>query len=113
MTIEVTEYDRPSTFGSRTTMSWADVRGVLTFEAAGSGTRMRWTWDVQPKGLARVLMPVVGLMGRRQERAVWEGLRRYLENRSLRGSARPDDLRCHPAECRPARSARSWAGSAD
>ena len=92
MTIEVTEYDRPCTFGSRTTMSWADVRGALTFEAAGAGTRMRWAWQVQPKRLARLLVPVVGIVGRRQERAVWEGLRRYLESGGLRGSALTGDL---------------------
>lgn len=89
MTIEVTEYDRPRTLGSHTTMSWADVRGALTFEASGTRTRMRWAWDVQPKRLARLLMPVVGVVGRRQERAVWEGLRRYLEHRSLRDDTRP------------------------
>jgi hypothetical protein len=83
MTIEVTEYDRPRTFGSRTTMSWADVRGTLTFEAAGAGTRMRWAWHVQPKRFARILTPVIGIVGRRQERAVWEGLKRYLESGSL------------------------------
>jgi hypothetical protein len=81
MSIEVTEYERPRTLGSHTTMSWADVRGVLTFETAGTGTRMRWTWEVRPKRLSRILTPVVGMVGRRQERAVWEGLRRYLEDR--------------------------------
>jgi hypothetical protein len=87
MTIEVTDYDRPRTFGSRTTMAWADVRGTLTFEAAGAGTRLRWAWHVQPKGLARVLTPVISVVGRRQERAVWEGLKRYLESSSVRGNA--------------------------
>lgn len=83
MTVEVTEYDRPSTFGSHTTMSWADVRGALTFEAGGTKTRLRWTWDVRPKRLGWLLWPAIGVVGRRQERAVWEGLRRYLENRGL------------------------------
>jgi hypothetical protein len=85
MTIEVTDYDPPSTLGTHTTMSWADVRGVLTFEPAGTGTRMRWAWDVQPKRLARLLTPVVGVVGRRQERSVWEGLRTYLEDRRTHG----------------------------
>ena len=79
MIVEVTEYDRPRRFASHTTMSWAEVRGALTFDAAGAGTRMRWAWDVQPTGFAKVLAPVVGVIGRRQERAVWEGIRRYLE----------------------------------
>jgi hypothetical protein len=79
MIVEVTGYDRPRRFASRTTMGWAEVRGELTFDAAETGTRMRWAWDVQPKGLARVLTPVVVIVGRRQEQAVWTGLKRHLE----------------------------------
>ncbi len=81
MTIEVTQYDRPHRLASRTVMSWAEIRGALTFDAAGAGTRMRWAWTVRPKGARRVMAPIVGIVGRRQEQAVWEGLKHYLENR--------------------------------
>lgn len=40
---------------------------------------MRWAWDVLPKGMAKLLTPLVGVVGRRQERACWTGLKRYLE----------------------------------
>jgi hypothetical protein len=86
MTIEVTEYDRPRRMESRTTMSWAVIRGVLTFEPEAAGTRMRWAWDVEPKKFARALGPLVGIIGRRQERVVWQGLKRYLEEPSDRGA---------------------------
>jgi polyketide cyclase/dehydrase/lipid transport protein len=79
MIVEVTGYDRPRRFASRTTMAWTEIRGELTFDAAGAGTRMRWAWDVQPKGLSRLLTPVVSIVGRRQEQAVWTGLKRHLE----------------------------------
>jgi hypothetical protein len=80
MTIEVTEYDRPYRIGSTTTMSRADIRGVVGFETIGASTRITWTWQVRPKGLASALTPIVGVVGRRSERACWEGLKQYLES---------------------------------
>ncbi|HEY6683573.1 MAG TPA: SRPBCC family protein, partial [Propionibacteriaceae bacterium] len=57
MLIEVTEYQRPSRFGSRTTMSTADVDGGLTFEPVDGATGMSWSWDVRPRGSLRLLAP--------------------------------------------------------
>jgi len=79
MTVELTDYDPPRRIASVTTASWAEIRGAVTFDRAGDATRMRWSWDVRPKGLARVMTPLVGVVGRREERACWEGLKRYLE----------------------------------
>ena len=80
MDVDITAYDRPRRMASRTTMSWSEVEGELAFEAEGSATKMRWDWDVRPKGLANLLRPLVGVIGRRSERACWEGLKRYLES---------------------------------
>jgi uncharacterized protein YndB with AHSA1/START domain len=79
MIVEVTEYDRPRRVASSTTMPWANIDGVLELEPVASGTRMRWNWHVHPKGVHRLLGPVVGVMGRRSEQACWQGLKRYLE----------------------------------
>jgi len=79
ITLEVTEYARPNRLGSTTTMSTADIVGGVTFEPRPGGTRMRWSWELLPKGVARVLTPVIMLMGRRQEEQIWTGLKRYLE----------------------------------
>jgi hypothetical protein len=35
---------------------------------------------MRPTGAARFLGPLVGVVGNRQERACWEGLKRYLED---------------------------------
>lgn len=79
MDIEITHCDRPHRMASRTTMSWSEVNGEMSFEPVGSSTRMRWDWDVRLKGHMRTLTPLAGFIGRRQERACWEGLKRYVE----------------------------------
>jgi len=87
LTVEMTEYLRPHQFATHTSMSWADVEETLTFDPAGTGTRMRWAWHIRPKGMAISLAPIVSVIGARHERAVWVGLKRYLES-SDRAAAR-------------------------
>ena len=80
MVVDITAYDRPRRMASRTTMSWSEVEGELAFESLGNSTKMRWAWDVRPKGMANLLRPLVGVIGRRSESTCWEGLKRYLES---------------------------------
>lgn len=80
MRIELTGYDRPGRLASRTATKLADIGGALTFDPVPGGTRMRWSWSVRPKGAARLLAPVITWIGRRQEQAIWTGMKRYLEN---------------------------------
>ena len=80
MRIELTGYDRPGRLTSHTIMRQADMDGTLTFEPAPSGTRMRWSWLVRPKGAVRLLAPLITWMGRRQEQTIWTSMKRYLEN---------------------------------
>ena len=89
MSVEVTEYERPHRLATHTSMSWADVQEVLTFDTAGTGTRMRWAWHVRPKGMAISLAPIVSVIGARQERALWEGMKRYLEMAAERAQGTP------------------------
>jgi hypothetical protein len=79
MTVEYTEARRPHVLASRAAMASAEVRGALTFEPVPQGTRLRWSWDLRPKGFYRFLAPVMGPVGRRSERQIWTGLKRYLE----------------------------------
>jgi len=79
MVTELTEYDRPSRLGYTTITSTLDIDGTLTFQQVGQSTRMRWAWDVRPKGTTRLLTPIVSAIGRQEERT-WQGLKRHLEN---------------------------------
>jgi uncharacterized protein YndB with AHSA1/START domain len=79
MTTENTGYDRPQRLASTTRLSTMDIEGTLTFDPVPAGTRMRWSWEVRPRGLLKLAAPVVARIGARQERAIWTGLKRVLE----------------------------------
>lgn len=88
MEVEITSYDRPRQLASRTRMTSLDIAGTLTFEAVDGGTRMRWSWDVTPRGGMRLLGPVIGWRGRRQERRIWRELKKVLESRQYETETR-------------------------
>ena len=80
LAIEYTGFQRPSRLASTTRMAQAEFSGTLTFEPAGAGTRLRWSWNARFTWPLRLLAPVLARVGRRQERATWAGLKRYLES---------------------------------
>jgi carbon monoxide dehydrogenase subunit G len=79
MVIEFTGFDRPTRIEETAHMSSMDLHGRLTFEPVPPGTRMRWSWQLQPRGVLRLMGPLVASMGRRSERRIWTGLKRLLE----------------------------------
>jgi len=79
MTLEYTRYERPSRLDSVTYMASAGMRGTLRFEPVPAGTRMRWSWDVEPRGFVKFLAPIVTRIGQRQEQRIWASLKRHLE----------------------------------
>ena len=81
MTIEYTTYERPRRLASSIHMPAADIAGTLRFDTVANGTRMGWSWVVRPRGLYRLLTPVIARVGRRQEQENWGGLKRFLEAR--------------------------------
>ena len=87
MTVVCTGYERPKRFASHSSLRGAEVEGELTFEPEGTGTRMRWSWDVEPKGFRRLLDPLAARVGDRQERRIWERLKALLEEDGLVGTA--------------------------
>jgi len=87
MTTEFTGYQRPRWLASTTRLSTMDIQGTLTFDPVPAGTRMRWSWELQPRGLLKLLTPVVVRIGGRQERAIWTGLKRLLEAQEAPSSA--------------------------
>jgi hypothetical protein len=79
MVIEFTHYDRPRLLASHTTMKQAEIDYILTFEPITDGTRMRWSGSVRPRGILRLLTPLVGWMGSRQEQRIWSSMKQLLE----------------------------------
>ncbi len=79
MMIEYTVYERPRRLASSTHLSGMEIWGTLTFDPVSEGTRMRWSWNLQPRGVLRLLMPLLTRVGLRQEEAIWAGLQQYLE----------------------------------
>jgi hypothetical protein len=55
MTIEWIGYDPPRRLASWTHLSTMEIRGALTFDPVPEGTRMRWSWVVQPGGVFKLL----------------------------------------------------------
>jgi uncharacterized protein YndB with AHSA1/START domain len=82
MTIEYTEFDRPRRLGSTTHMSAMDINGTLLFESQGQSTKMKWLWDIEPRGFIKLLGPIVRRIGERQELANWTGLKKVMEAQS-------------------------------
>jgi Polyketide cyclase / dehydrase and lipid transport len=86
MTTELAGYERPRQLASTTCLSTMDIQGTLTFDPV-AGTRMRWAWELEPRGLLKLLTPIVARIGQRQERAIWTGLKRVLEGQEAPFSA--------------------------
>lgn len=80
MSLQVLDYDRPHRLHNVVRSSYMQVDGTLTFESTGSGTRLRWDWDMCLVGPMRVMSPVLAVVGPRWERRNWVGLSRYIES---------------------------------
>jgi hypothetical protein len=78
MTVEFTGYERPRLLASHSSLPGAEIDGELTFAPDGPGTRMRWSWGVQAKGLMRLFHPLVSRIGDRQEHRTWQSLKALL-----------------------------------
>jgi hypothetical protein len=77
--IEVIGYERPRRLTNSIHMSTMDVRGGLTFDPVPAGTRMRWAWELLPRGVFKLMTPVIARIGKRMEPRVWAGLKRLME----------------------------------
>ena len=79
MTVEITEYDRPHGLASVTHSPGLDIHSRLRFDPVEGATRMRWSSEIRPHGLMRLLIPILGVIGRRQTAAIWRGLKQTVE----------------------------------
>jgi hypothetical protein len=87
MTTQSTGYQRPRRLALRSHLSAMEIHGSLTFDPVPGGTRMRWSWEVEPHGPLKLMSPLVARVGARQERAIWTGLKRLLEAKEAPTSA--------------------------
>jgi len=83
MVTDITACERPRRYTSSTHMSFMDTFGTVTFEPVPGGTRLRWSWVVEPRGAFRFVAPLFAPLGRRQEYGNWAGLKRLLETSAL------------------------------
>ncbi len=82
MVIEFTGFERPRRIQETVHMSSMDLQGAVTFDPVPEATRMRWSWDVQPRGILKLMRPLVARMGRRQEQRIWTSLKHLLEGQA-------------------------------
>ncbi len=79
-TIECTGLDRPRRFATRSVMAGAVAEGEVRCDPISAGTQFSWDWQVSVSGPARITGPLIGVIGRRQGRRIWTGLKRMLED---------------------------------
>lgn len=94
-TIEFTDYERPRLLGSTSRSVVRLIKpvatkteGTLTFDAVPGGTRMRWAWDVETRGVLKLMGRIVARAGERQEETMWGNLKHLLEEQPMRSSSR-------------------------
>lgn len=83
----ITAYERPRRLGGAgravvrllTALPTMEIQGTLTFDAVPGGTRMRWSWQLEPCGVFRLLTPLIGRVGQRREATIWTSLKQLLE----------------------------------
>jgi F420H(2)-dependent quinone reductase len=97
MTIEFTDYERPRRLASLTYLPTMEIQGTLSFDPVPEGTRMRWSWELQPRGIIRLLRPLIARMGQRQEETIWAGLKQFMEAREESLPLRPSEAAADPA----------------
>jgi carbon monoxide dehydrogenase subunit G len=79
LTTELTDYERPSRFSFRTRGKHLRMDGTFHFDEVDGSTRVRFSVEMQPRGLLRLLSPLMSPMVRRQNAAAAASMARALE----------------------------------
>jgi hypothetical protein len=69
MIVEITSYDRPGRLASSTHVSLMDIHSSITFRPVPEGTLMQWSSNLQPRGVLKLMTPIIGFIGQHQTRA--------------------------------------------
>jgi len=78
---EILEYDRPRHLRVRGTSKSFDFVSTFDFSGSGGSTLMRGTMDPHPKGVMKVLTPLMGGVIKRQTTKGMASLRKVLESK--------------------------------
>ena len=68
-------------------MSTMDIRGGLTFDPVPTGTRMRWSWELMPRGVFKLLTSMVARIGRARSRESGAISKRVMEAQAAPSSS--------------------------
>lgn len=79
MITEYTGFDRPRLLASRSVIGGSVAEGEVRLVPTTTGTMFTWDWEISLSGPSRVATPLVGMIGRRQERRIWTALKHRLE----------------------------------
>jgi hypothetical protein len=69
-TVEFTAYERPWRLGSLTSLSGLEAEGAVTFDSTLAAPGCAGRGTVRPRGVLRLISPIVGAIGRKQERRI-------------------------------------------
>ncbi len=78
--VEITEYDRPNRFTMLSATKAGRFRHTISLIQTPAGTRLEQGASLEPKGLSRLMAPIVGSMIRRQFRRDNARLKQVLES---------------------------------
>ena len=79
-TYELTEYEKQKRVAWSTITGKFPMRGSMSLEAEGDGTRVSFELEAPPGGLFALLQPIMGPMVRGQVKTDFENLKRILES---------------------------------
>jgi hypothetical protein len=81
---EFPEFEPGRRFSHQTAMKIADMRHIFEFEPVPEGTRLTQSIIVQPKGMGKLMAPILRVMVRRRLREVASEIGTYLESHNAR-----------------------------
>jgi uncharacterized protein YndB with AHSA1/START domain len=78
--VEIAEYDRPNRFAMVSATKAGRFRHTISLTLTPGGTRLEQGASLEPKGLSRLMAPIVGILIRRQFRRDNARLKQVLES---------------------------------
>ena len=79
MLYEITAYERPQRLAGRTLKGPIAVQSTETFDPVPAGTHFRWLMELEPRGLFKLLSPLVARRMGRNLDTLLANLKRLLE----------------------------------